>query len=358
MDQNNTLPMTAGNAYNENCHQQTLIMEGSLPLFDDINLGSNLTIVDYGCSQGRNSIAMMQRVLNRMAPSSTASLVFEDLPSNEFASLIRLLPELSASNPTLKIYPSLIPRSFYEPVIAPATVDIGFTSSTIHWLKRMPLLKPPTETVSEYYAKRTCRNAPEAEENFREFLTLRGQEIKSGGYFIIACFGSFTEEEITRYKDALILRHRILFQAAEKLANEGKLPLKAMEKINVPIYDRSEEEFRSGIEELKDTWVMEEYYRKMIPHPAYDKYLKACELEDADENSKTEAAKAYAGALIDWLVAVMGDMIKNWWRESGVEDDKVDEIYQELLVVAKDLLWKEGPGGAEIPLMYTRLRRA
>ncbi|KAK6335594.1 hypothetical protein TWF696_002362 [Orbilia brochopaga] len=347
----NAIAMASGNTYNENCHQQTLIMEGSLPLFDDIKLGSNLTIVDYGCSQGGNSI------LDRLASSSTASLVFEDLPSNEFTSLINLLPKLFASYPTLKLYPSLIPKSFYESAVPPGSVDLGYTLSTIHWLKRMPFPKPPTETVSEYYSKRDSRNSAAAEQDLREFLTLRGQEIKSGGHLVIACFGSFTKEEIARYKDALILRHRVLFQAMETLANEGKLPLKVMERINVPIYDRSEKELLGGIDELKDTWTVEKYYRKMIHHPAYYKFLKVHEDAGRDENEKIAAAKEYAGTLIDWLIAVFGDMILSWWRESGVEEAAIDGLHQEFLVRAKDMLWKEGPGGAEIPIMYTRLRR-
>ncbi|KAF3181918.1 hypothetical protein TWF788_006379 [Orbilia oligospora] len=350
--------MTSGNTYNENCGQQTLIMESSLPLFDEIDLGPNPKILDYGCSQGLNSIAMMQRILGRLAPSSTVSLVFEDLPSNEFTSLIKLLPGLCTSNPELKIYPSLIPRSFYESIIAPGTVDIGFTSSTIHWLKEMPILKPSNETVAEYYEKRTLRNSPAAKEDFRNFLTLRSQEIKKGGYLIIACFGSFTEEEIKKYKDALIIRHRCLFQAAEVLANNGRLPSKAVARINMPIYDRSEEEFVGGIQELEDLWIMEKYYRKMIPHPAYHKFLKECEMAGSDEQAKIKASKAYSGALMDWLVAVMGDMIKSWWVESGVKEGEVEAIYAEFLAIAKDLLYKEGPAGAEIPIMYTRLRRA
>ncbi|KAF3245478.1 hypothetical protein TWF192_007344 [Orbilia oligospora] len=126
----------------------------------------------------------------------------------------------------------------------------------------------------------------------------------------------------------------------------------------MPIYDRSEEEFVGGIQELKDLWIMEKYYRKMIPHPAYHKFLKECEMARSDEQAKIKASKAYSGALMDWLVAVMGDMIKSWWVESGVKEGEVEAIYAEFLAIAKDLLYKEGPAGAEIPIMYTRLRRA
>ncbi|KAJ6259123.1 Methyltransferase FUS9 [Drechslerella dactyloides] len=353
----NAIAMASGNTYNENCHQQTLIMEGSLPLFDDIKLESNLTIADYGCSQGGNSIPVVNRILSRVPSGATVSLVFEDLPSNEYTSLIKLLPRLFGSYSSLKLYPSLVPKSFYESVVPSGSVDLGYTLSTIHWLKKMPLPKPPTETVAEYYDKRDSRNSAAAKEDLRDFLTLRGQEIKSGGHLVIACFGSFTKEEIAHYKDALILRHRVLFQGMETLANEGKLPLKVMERINVPIYDRSEKELFSGIDELKDTWVVDKYYRKMVHHPAYYKFLKACEDAGQNESEKIKAAKEYAGTLIDWLIAVFGDMILGWWRESGVEEAAIDGLHQEFLIRAKDLLWKEGPGGAEIPIMYTRLKR-
>ncbi|KAK6347640.1 hypothetical protein TWF718_005479 [Orbilia javanica] len=352
----NSMTMSSGNTYNDNCHQQTAVLKASLHLFDDIELGPNVTIADYGCSQGSNSVMMMQHVLKRMPPSSTASLIFEDLPSNEFSSLIKLLPELCSSNPSLKIYPSLVPRSFYESVLTPNTVDIGFTSCTIHWLKRMPEIKPPTETVEEYYSKRYARNAPSAKEDFHEFLTYRGQEIKSGGYLIIGCLGGFTKEELAgSYKDATVIRHKAVFKAVEKLVEQGVLPQEAVANINVPIHDRLVEDFLSGIEELKDTWVMEKYERKLVSHPAYYKYLSI--VKDADREGKIAAAKEYAGTNIDWILAIMGDMLKSWWLQAGVKEDKIDEYYEMAKATAKDILWKEGPGGAEMPMMYTRLRR-
>lgn len=92
----------------------------------------------------------------------------------------------------------------------------------------------------------------------------------------------------------------------------------------------------------------------MISHPAYYRFLRVC--KGADQNRKIAAAKEFAGTMVDWIIAVLGDMIKNWWRESGVEVNRIDGLYRELTAVAKDLFWKEGPGGAEMPI-YIRLRR-
>ncbi|KAK6499625.1 hypothetical protein TWF481_009990 [Arthrobotrys musiformis] len=356
MTEFNSMSMSSGNTYNENCSHQTDILVGALPLLDDIELGSQVAIADYGCSQGNNSLTMMQHVLKRMAPSSIASLIFEDLPSNEFSSLIKLLPGVTAANPDLKIYPSLVPRSFYEPITTPGTVDIGFSSCTVHWLKRMTMPKPPNETVIEYYDKRGSRDSPAAREDFREFLTLRGEEIKSGGYLVMGILGSFTKEELsTGYQDSTSLRMRAIFRAAEVLANEGKIPLKAMEKINIPFYCRSEEEFRSGVEELKGTWVVETCERRMTVHPYYFNFLRFC--ENADQNEKIAASKELERSLVLWLLAVLGDMVKNSWLEAGLEADRVEGLYQELISIAADILWKEGVRRTEIPIIYSRLRR-
>ncbi|KAF3160152.1 hypothetical protein TWF788_003388 [Orbilia oligospora] len=352
----NSISMASGNTYNENCQQQADVLVAALPLFDDIKFGANVTIADYGCSQGSNSLIMMQYALDHLPPSSTASLIFEDLPSNEFSSLIKLLPQLYDSNPTLKIYPSLIPKSFYESVVAPGTVDVGFTSCTIHWLKRLPAPKPSGETVLEYYQKRPDANAPAAKEDLREFLAFRGHEIKRGGYLIIGCLGACTKEELaSQYKDATAIRHRVIFRAAEKLANEGKIPQKAMEKIYIPMHDRTEDDFLSGIAEFSDTWVMEKYERKMIFHPAYYRFLEAC--KGADQNKKKAATKEYAGTMVDWILAVIGDMVKSWWLESGVEAKRVDGLFEELRDTARDFHAEEDIGGSEMPIMYTRLRR-
>lgn len=216
------------------------------------------------------------------------------------------------------------------------------------------MLKPPSETVDEYYDKRRSRNGAAAAEDFREFLALRGEEIKKGGHLVIACFGTYNEDEVDQYVDTQ-LRHCVLYRAAEALANAGKLPQKAMENINVPTYDRSEEEFRAGIEELGDTWKIDQYYRKIIPHPAYYRLLEKC--KNASEQEKQDAWKAYAATLIQWITAVLGDMVKNQWRQAGVQEESIEKLYPELVRLATDMLYRDGPGGAEIVLMFARLKR-
>ncbi|KAJ6262569.1 Methyltransferase FUS9 [Drechslerella dactyloides] len=353
----NMLAMTGDNFYNENSDQQYLAMEASLPLFADLKLGSNVTIADYGCSQGASSITAMQMLVARLPAGSTATLIFNDLPSNDFNSLIKLLPTISPSDPTTTIYPSIAPTSFYNPVVPTSTVDIAFALSSVHWLREMPKPKSVAESIEEYLSKRSARNSEASHRDLVEFLTLRSSEVKNGGKLILAAPSPTADNSDGRVSGNEKLRLAV-FKAIELLIEEGKLPTNAIDRIYPPSHVHSEETLRAAITETQGAWDVEKVYNRVIPHPAYQTMVES-QMKAENEETKVNATKIYAKVAIDWILAVFKPFMTGWWMEQGIEESHCEELFQECSKKAKDEFWRNG--GTEFPVaqdfVFMRLGR-
>lgn len=104
---------------------------------------ASLKIADLGCAQGHNSLAPMQAAIGAVRSRSTADIdiVHTDLPGNDWSSLfevIELDPASYLVGHETDVHPSVIGRSFYEELFAPATLTAAWSSSSLHWLSATP----------------------------------------------------------------------------------------------------------------------------------------------------------------------------------------------------------------------------
>src|SRR5262249_10836794 len=110
--------------------------------------GRSVVIADYGSSQGKNSLAPMQFAIRNLRPrigEDRPILIFHiDQPTNDFNSMFEVL----ATDPDRYVlhgshlYPCAIGRSFYENVLPPESVHLGWSSYAAVWLSRIPTLIP------------------------------------------------------------------------------------------------------------------------------------------------------------------------------------------------------------------------
>ncbi len=147
-----------------------------------------LAIADYGSSQGHNSmqpIATAIRILRERAGSDRAvQVIHTDLPSNDFASLFKALEEDPASYMARAsgIFPSAIGRTYFEPLMPPETIHLGWNSWTIQWLSRVPV-HAPDHIFLNRSASSDIRDAVSKQQalDWRLFLTLRAGELRPDG---------------------------------------------------------------------------------------------------------------------------------------------------------------------------------
>ncbi len=194
--------MEGGGAYNQHALVQSAGAIPAMKLLEtaagDVVLGADdgpIVLVDYGSSQGRNSLAPLRAaidVLRLRASSSRPILVFhEDLPLNDFNTLFAVLdgdPQ-SYLRGRPNVFSSAIARSFYEPVLPPNSVHLGWSAYAAMWLSSVPRTIPghfwvqraPSEVLAEFEAR--------AAADWERFLALRATELRAGGRLVVVVPG-------------------------------------------------------------------------------------------------------------------------------------------------------------------------
>ncbi len=193
--------MEGDGCYNRNSAMQAGGIARILPIWEKVAgtvpVGDEtLVIADYGSSQGRNSMAPMRIAIAalraRSAADRTVEVIHTDLPSNDFASLFQALGEDPDSymKGATGIFPSAVGRSYFEPIIAPGTVHLGWNSWTLQWLS-----KKPVDVSDHIFAglskSETARDAVarQAARDWRAFIAARSFELRPGAW-LLCLFGA------------------------------------------------------------------------------------------------------------------------------------------------------------------------
>jgi hypothetical protein len=150
-----------------------------------------VVIADYGSSQGKNSMAPMHVAIGglrkRVGPNRAISVYHVDQPSNDFTSLFEVLhadPDRYVANEP-NVFPAAIGRSFYENVLPPGSVHLGWSSYAAVWLSRVPTLIPG-HFISPYSTGAVrAQFDRQAEEDWKAFLSLRARELRRGGRLVV-----------------------------------------------------------------------------------------------------------------------------------------------------------------------------
>lgn len=151
-----------------------------------------VVIADYGSSQGKNSMVPVRVAIRglrkRIGPNRPITVYHVDQPSNDFKSLFEVLhtdPDRYVEDEP-NVFPAAIGRSFYENVLPPGSVYLGWSSYAAVWLSRIPALIPghfifpySTGTVRDQFERQGARD-------WEAFLSLRARELRPGGRLVVA----------------------------------------------------------------------------------------------------------------------------------------------------------------------------
>jgi SAM dependent carboxyl methyltransferase len=157
--------------------------------------GRSIVIADYGSSQGKNSMAPIQLAIQglhrRIGPNRAISVFHIDQPSNDFISLFAVLdadPDRYVVNEP-NVFPAAIGRSFYQSVLPPGSVHLGWSSYAAMWLSQIPTLIPghffpahSTGTVRAEFDRQGSKD-------WEAFLSLRAKELRPGGRLVVVLPG-------------------------------------------------------------------------------------------------------------------------------------------------------------------------
>jgi hypothetical protein len=147
-----------------------------------------VTVVDYGASEGRNSLGPLSAAVDAIREARGADqpvwVVHTDLPDNDFSSLFRTVADDPGTYRRPGVYTAAVGRSFYEQLLPDASVGLGWSSIAVHWLRAVPGpldgFWPSTATAEQYGVW-----AREAAADWQAFVTARAAEMAPGARMVV-----------------------------------------------------------------------------------------------------------------------------------------------------------------------------
>jgi hypothetical protein len=198
-----------------------------------------IVIADYGSSQGRNSLVPVQvaiRVLRqRVGPNRAISVFHIDQPSNDFNSLFEVLdadPDRYALE-DVNVFPGAIGRSFYENVLPPSSVHLGWSSYAAVWLSRVPTLIPGHFISLGSSGEVRADFARQGARDWETFLSLRAKELRSGGRLVVV-LPALTDDGVSGFETLMNEANEVLIE----MTNDGAITAEERARMALRAYPR------------------------------------------------------------------------------------------------------------------------
>jgi hypothetical protein len=208
-----------------------------------------IAVADFGCSEGRNSIAVASRIIEALRSRSNRPVqtIHVDLPSNNFNQLFaNLYPKGQQALAFPDVFSAAVGGSMYDQLLPPGTITLAMTFNAIGWLDERPQTpipefilpmrpKHPRPGVSlSADASAVCAN--QAHADLIRFYEARARELVPGARLLVATFGG---DESHRACDGI---YDLLNDAILELVAAGEISRRAYERLIFPVYFRTADE--------------------------------------------------------------------------------------------------------------------
>lgn len=159
-----------------------------------VSLFTRFCIADFGCSTGPNTFSAVQTITQALQQKFDSDgsisckpellVYFNDRTSNDFNTLFMSLP------PSRNYFAAGVPGTFYGRLFPRATLHIGYSAITLHWLSKVPMEVVDENSEAWNRGKITYIEGPppvvhayekQFARDFDAFLSLRGEEMVEKG---------------------------------------------------------------------------------------------------------------------------------------------------------------------------------
>jgi hypothetical protein len=215
---------------------QKFVVQSSIKFIEEaidvLDVASVDIIADFGSSQGLNSIYAIKAIINYLQKTNKyikePFIVHNDLPTNDWKSLFQLLIEDNSYKGVAS------GRSFYEQCLPNNSLQIGYSSTALHWLSEKPcnVSNHCYIGLSEDFKEREAIKH-QAYLDYCQFLQHRSHELVPGGVLILTIMGT-NEQGETGFEGL----KQILYECAQLLP----LTSEELSDFTLPFYCRSYEE--------------------------------------------------------------------------------------------------------------------
>jgi SAM dependent carboxyl methyltransferase len=303
--------MEGGGAYNKHAKLQATSSASALPCWERsvgrvaLDHGDQpIVIADYGSSQGKNSLAPMRIAIeilrSRVGPERPILVCHIDLPINDFNALFGLLAGGPGCYSRLesKVYSCAVGRSFYESVLPPNHVHVGWSSYAAMWISRIPTslrghIFVPSSTVAE-------RSAFERQgaQDWETFLSLRAKELRPGGRLVVVVPGA-RDDGLSGFEN--IMNHANA--ALVEMVDEGTITADEYERMALGVWQRRRQDLLAPFAangRFQDL-IVESYESTALADNAWADYQRDGKLENLVNNHAAFFRSTFAPSLASAL---------------------------------------------------------
>ncbi|WVZ10052.1 hypothetical protein V8G54_014582 [Vigna mungo] len=249
----------------------------------------SIGIADLGCSSGPNTLSIIKDIFQTiqgishkiMHHSTEFRVYFNDLPTNDFNSIFKALPEFhkllrqDRKNCPPSIFMGGYPGSFYGRLFPNSYLHFVHSSYSLHWLSRVPpALYDEHKTPLNKGCVYICESSPSVvsqayslqfQEDFSLFLRSRSEELVIGGRMVLIFLGrrgpehvdrgnSFFWEILSRSFATLVSQNcmdnnecTLLFLFSGSNSDQGEIEQDVFDSYDVHFYAPSKEEIEEEV---------------------------------------------------------------------------------------------------------------
>lgn len=225
-------------------------------------------IADLGCSSGSNSLTIIKDIIeavegtsrNILQPPPEFRVYLNDLPTNDFNSIFKALPEFykelrkekKAGCPS--IFVGGYAGSFYGRLLPNNCLHFVYSSYCLHWLSRVPpdLYDEKGRSINKgqvYISESSPPQVSQAyfkqfQEDFSLFLRSRSEELVVGGRMVLILLGRRGQDHVDRGNSFL---WELLSRSLVKLVSKGEVEKEKLDSYDVHFYAPSKKEIEEHV---------------------------------------------------------------------------------------------------------------
>jgi len=295
-----------------------------------------LVAADFGCSQGQNSLQPMGDAVAAVRDRTDAAVtvVHTDLPSNDFSEVFELLAHDARSylRSHRDTYALAAGRSFYEEILPPGSVTLGWSSVTTHWLSTVPA-PVPGHLAAQNSDDEGLRLlfADRAAADWQGFLSARAAELVPGGRLVMV--------EPCAHPDGHIGSEglqQLMDQVLGEFVGSGRITSESAAAATLPMWMRTPDEYLDPVEAHPDLEVRSSQVIEGLKSPLWAQF------ETGGDGAAYAAASI--GAMRAWSEAMIAEAIPEpatldayyeRCRVLGAEDP--DRLHLEVFHIVMDI---------------------